>query len=473
MLNTRTEIDSWRDTNRWLLLTACLGQVGLIALPFLQGEVAPLIAVLILFSVVALFGATTLALLYLCGISAVVPTQFFDDHLLLPLDFKFYEGLFVVVWAMAGLAWLLEGRLAWNRTRLDRPVLVFLMLVVASVGIGLYYGHPTSQMLRDVRFPFYYALFFVVTGFYNIRNSGVFLSLLVAASAVVGVEYLVEFVEMVNLSVSGAFFRVARIEGLMLSISVLTVAAAFLYDPLPHRRVLSALALIPIVLALVLTMGRGMWIAVGFGLFCLGALVVLDRREVEKRGGRMLILILLPIAIAGTGYLFQRVTRTGVGAVAAARLMRATNYTGDPGMVGRLLSYGITLEKIRSQPLLGGGHGATVTYLVTDQREPQMFTTGAVDNLYLTLMLRMGVVGTVAFLWIFIRGIRIACGLFRRTEDLRVRQFCAAFIAVYGAMLVYGMVDSTMIGNRLIFFHATFLGILARLDGEQGDGQPA
>ena len=95
------------------------------------------------------------------------------------------------------------------------------------------------------------------------------------------------------------------------------------------------------------------------------------------------------------------------------------------------------------------------------------------DNLYLTLMLRMGIVGMAAFLWIFIWGLWIAYGLFRRTKDLRVQQFCATFVAIYAAMLVYGLADATMLSNRLTFLHATFLGILARLGGEEKDGDPS
>ena len=73
----------------------------------------------------------------------------------------------------------------------------------------------------------------------------------------------------------------------------------------------------------------------------------------------------------------------------------------------------------------------------------------------------------VAFLWIFVRGLRVAYRLFRRTESVHRRFISASFFAVYAAMLVYGMVDSTMIGNRLIFLHAIFLGLLAREDVEE------
>ncbi len=459
--------------NRRLLTVVCVVHAALIVLPFLKTELGPLIVMLVLLSIVALLASPTLSLLYLCVISAVVPSQFFDDYLLLPFNFKFYEGLFAVVLCTGLISWLQEGQLAWrHHSRLDRPVLIFLFLLVFSVGLGQYYGQSTSQMLRDVRYPLYFALFFVVAGYFDTRKCRIFLTLLTISSAVVGLEYLAEFLDIVDISISGSFYRVARMEGLMMPIGVLVIGATLLFDPSLRLRVLATIALIPIGLALVLTVGRGMWIALAAGLFLLGFLTFRDRQTAFKRSLKILILVLLPCLVVGMGYLFQTVTRAGVGEMAFARLARVVDYEQDHSIVGRLMSYGIAMEEIWERPLLGGGHGATVTYLVTDPLQSFMLTTGEVDNVYLTILLRMGVLGLLAFLWIFLKGLQMAYRTFQRTADPSVRLFCASFFAVYGAMLVYGMADNTMMGNRLIFWHAAFLGILARLERETGNDLP-
>ena len=460
--------------NRRLILALCLGQIGLIALPLLKFDtVVSLIAVLVVYSVVALLGSVSLALLYLCLVSAAVPTRFFDDHLLLPLDFKFYEGLLVVIFALAAASWMQQRRFGWpHRSELDRPVVVFLALVVASMGIGLAYGQDVMQMLRDVRFPLYYALFFVVTGFFSLRRGVTFLSVVVLSATVVGVEYLIEFLQAINLSIAGGFFRVARTEGILLPMGVLVATAALLFDSSPVRRVVCALAMVPIGLALVLTMGRGMWVCLITGIVCLAGLVTLDPRVRGRRAKRLVLLVAIPLVIFGMGTLFEKITHTGVGAMAVRRLQGAVQLEGGSGesLVGRLIAYGVAVERIRERPVFGGGHGATVTYLRTDETDSYtyMFTSGKVDNLYLTLMMRMGIVGLVAFLWVFTRGLKLAYRLFQRTESVQRRFISASFLAVYTAMLVYAMVDSTMIGNRFIFFHAIFLGLLAREIGEDG-----
>ena len=473
-MQTATGMSTARIREGWVIAAVSIVQLALIALPFWRfGEVIPVITVsLVVVSGIALMASVTSALLYLCFIASVISSEFYEDHLMLPGNLHFCEALFLVVWGVAFVAWLQERRLNRVRTRLDRPMLVFLALVVTSMALGLFYGQDVRQILRDVRYPLYYVLFFVVTGFFDLRRRGLFLSVLVVSAAVVGVEYLVEFVRAVDLSYAGAFFRVARREGLLLPMGVLVLAAAFLYDTSPVRRTVGGLLLVPIGLALVVTMGRAMWGSLLFGLFCVGGLVLLDRGR--HRGRRLLILMLIPVLLLGLGYYFQQFTGAGVEDMAAHRLRRTVT-EGDLEIQGRLLAYALALEKIRERPVLGGGHGATISYLRVDEySQPYVFTSGGVDNTYLTIMMRMGILGVVAFLWIFIRGLRIAFGMFRRTDDPLIKGFCAAFLAVYAALLVYILTDNTMMGNRLIFWHACFLGILARLDGEAdetgGDG---
>ena len=443
-----------------LLVLVCSVQILLIALPFFVNDALAAILVLILLSAIALFGSLTLSVLYLCFTAAVVPSWIYEDYLLLPLDLKFYEGLLVVVMGIAYLNYLLEGRWNWRRhTFLDRPMCVLLGLVIFSCLLGLIYGQSLSQMLRDVRYPLYYSLFFVVTWFFNVRWFSTFLYLFLLIATIVGIEYLFEFLLQVDTDIAGGFVRVARLEGIVLPMGMLIIAAILLFEARAYRRAWAWSAILPIGLALILTMGRGMWISLFVGLGSLAVLTTLDKQS--RRLSRLIIVALMPLLLLAMGYVFQQQTRAAVSDIALDRVTRSVE-----AVSGRLISYGNALEKIRQRPLLGGGHGETVTSLVTFPPPPQMLTVGAVDNVYLTIGLRMGLVGVAAFLWLFGFALWRAYLLFQQSSDTHVRLFCASFIAIYAALLVYGMADATLFANRLIFIHATFLGLLARLVAE-------
>ena len=446
-----------------LLVLVCFGQVLLIALPFLVNDALAAILVLSLLSAIALFGSLTLSVLYLCFTAAVVPSWFYEDYLLLPLGFKFYEGLLAVVMGIAWLNYLLEGRWNWRRhTFLDRPMCVLLGLVVFSCLLGLIYGQSISQMLRDVRYPLYYVLFFVATWFFDVRRFSTFLHLFLFIAAIVGIEYLFEFLLQVDTDIAGGFVRVARLEGIVLPMGMLIIAAILLFEARAYRRAWAWGAILPIGLALILTMGRGMWISLFVGLGSLAALTMLDKQAPPRRLSRLFVVVLVPLLLLAMGYIFQQQTRAAVSDIALDRVTRSVE-----AISGRLISYGKALEKIRQRPFLGGGHGETVTSLVTFPPPPEIITVGAVDNVYLTIGMRMGLVGVAAFLWVFGFALWRAYRLFQQSPDARVRLFCAAFIAIYTALLVYGMADATLFANRLIFIHATFLGLIARLVAEE------
>jgi O-antigen ligase len=464
----RSDINSLNNRNLLLLMLVCLAQVLLISVPFYFSEFLSVILILTIISVVGLIGSITLSVLYLCFIAAVIPTWVYDEILLLPMDFKFYEGIFAFILGTSVVIWMLQGRLNWSyRTRLDRPVIVLIGMLVFSMGLGLFYGQSVSQMLRDVRYPLCYGMFFVVTWFFDHRKSQTFLYMVIGAAVIVGIEYLIEFLAMVNLAISGSFFRVARLEGVLFPVSILSVAAILLMERRLYRRLLIGLALLPIGLALLLTVGRGMWIALFAGLGVLSYLVWVDPMGRHRRWVRLTTVLFIPLVLLVVAFFFQKQTHSGVGDVAIRRITRvAENYEQDHSIVGRLLVYGIALEEIRKRPIWGGGHGVAIQVMSTEEATPTLMTVGGVDSVYLTIAMRMGIVGVGIFLWVFCAGLWRAYQLFLYTKEERVRLFCMVFMAVYAALLVFGIGDATLFVNRLIFIHATFLGILAKLDME-------
>ena len=154
-----------------------------------------------------------------------------------------------------------------RRGPLDGAVAVFLLAALLSAGVGLLNGNSLSLVLRDVRFPLYYAAIFLVTSFVD-RNTAlrVFVPVLVLAGLAVSFEYILEFVGAIDLSMGSRFKRVARLQGLSLPIGLLFLVNQYLHDPRRYGRWMLAALAVPMGLAFVLTVGRGMWVAFAIGL---------------------------------------------------------------------------------------------------------------------------------------------------------------------------------------------------------------
>ena len=454
----------------WLLIGGlCLLQLLVIVLPVpISGLHISSLIVLSAILTAVLLSSVSNTILFLLFISAVIPGEVSREHLTLPMGIKFSEGVFLVVVTLVMLTALLE-RTRPVHTVLDRPLTVFLGLVAVSCAVGLYHGVSTSQMLRDVRYPCYYTLFFVAKQFIPTHRARRVLMVVVLIAAVVGLEYMVEFFSLVNLSVAGQFERVARPAGLMFPIGSLIIGAMWLYGGNRQDRLFATLALIPISLAFVLTVGRGMWIAAVVGLMALSFLYLRDRQREGMQG--VLTILALPCTVLILFGFFQGATETGVGATAFRRLARIQTAEQDHSISGRLLSYQVAITKIIRRPIIGGGHGEVVEFYDTHASTPGLNRLGAVGNLYLTLMLRMGLIGLIAFLWLYSIALLTAYRLFQTSRDPDTRLFAASFFTVYSAMLVYGMADPTLMVTRLILIHATMLGVLASLAAHEERGE--
>ena len=459
-----------RPDNRLLIGLAAALQALLIGLLVAQGETPLLIGVTLLIALPAVLFSTTGAIFVLAFLTAVIPSEVLEEKLLLPLNFKFYEGLYAVVLVFAALEWMYQKRFAVRRTALDRPMAGLLIAVVASVFVGLSHGHPA--ILPDVRFPLYYSLFFIATALFDPRRVTGFVTLLIAATAVVAVQYLLAFFAGINLSIVGSFTRIARAEGVMLPIGMLFILSRVVFHRSPVRRGALLLLFVPMALALVIGMTRAMWVSFAAGLLALGILLLLDRqRSTGRLAVAVRLVVAVPLLILFAAYGFQALTGAGLSDVASYRSSSAMQFGDDPSLGHRFLSYAVALDQILAHPLVGNGHGATITYPMLVYGRMNIVTTSHIDSLYVVLLHRLGAIGLLLFLWLACRALRRAYRLFQTSDRAETRIFCAGFVAAMVNCLVDGLGDAAMFIGRFVFIYAMLFALLAVLDREAQDGK--
>ena len=361
MTTARAGFD-WIDPRRGrLLLVVCAGLVLLVALPAL---VAPdyvwMLSAHLLCLGFALFSVRRTLLLLL--VATIVLPGTVLAMLVLPGGLRFPEGLLLAAFGFAVIDLVYWRGLGLRKSSVDRAVLVFLGLTLVSMAVGISYDNSTSVILRDARFPLYYSAFFLVTHFVEERAVlRLFLPLLLLAGLIVGVQYILEFLGAVDLSVGSGFVRVRRLQGMILPLALLFAANQFIHDPGRYGRLVLAGLSAPTGLALVLTVGRGMWVAFAAGLVTAVCLRHLDRRGPGRKVWRTVALLVAILAfVAATAFLFQRFTGTAIGVHALERSRTFVDLQRDVHVLGRLSSYLVALEAIERRPFLGSGQGAGI-----------------------------------------------------------------------------------------------------------------
>jgi O-antigen ligase len=463
MNTTRLPLLTLSPYNRRLLALVCAAQLMLIVLPSLFSvNYTWLISGELVFLALVAFSVER-TLLALMALTIVLPAKLLGV-LVLPGGFRFHEAILLGAFLFAAIDLLMYRRLNLRRSPIDGAVAIFLLAALLSAGVGLFYGNSLSLVLRDVRFPLYYGTVFLVTSFVDREMAlRIFVPVLVLAGLAVSLEYILEFVGAIDLSVGSRFKRVARLQGLSLPIGLIFLVNQYLHDPRRYGRgVLVALA-VPMGLAFVLTVGRGMWAAFAIGLVA-SILRYMGSTGQRRRVGRAVMLVCGVLVLFGTTvFLFQRVTGATVGAHALERSRTFVDFERDVHMLGRLQSYRLAVEAFVEHPLMGLGQGTTLDVPMFNEqmKRYESMTTWTLDSLYLTLLVKTGLVGTLAFLWLLWRVLRLAHETYKTAGDPAARAFAAAATAVIIAMAALGVSDGSMVNGRFALVYATLFGLIA------------
>jgi hypothetical protein len=135
----------------------------------------------------------------------------------------------------------------------------------------------------------------------------------------------------------------------------------------------------------------------------------------------------------------------------------------DVHVLGRLSSYLTTLQAIADHPVLGSGQGATLWFLGFNEELNRFESAEAwtVDNLYLALAWKMGLVGLASFIWLGWRLGGLAVQVFRHAAQAEARAFAGGVVATLAAMAVLGLSDAAMVSGRLAAVFGLLYGLLA------------
>ena len=451
-----------RPDNRYLLVCAGLLQIVLVATPiYFAPQVFWAVPALALALGFFLFSVErTLWLLLIVTIA--LPASLLAS-LVLPGGLRLQEGFLLLACFFALIDWVYRRDLRILHTAADGPVLAFLLVVVFSVAVGFLHGNSVSVIWRDARFPLYFITFFLVTNFVDAESAlRRYAPLLVLLGLLVALEYVLEFVGAIDLSVGDSFVRVARLQGMVLPLALLLLVSQLVFAPQRWGKPLLLALFFPIGLAFVLTVGRSMWASFAIGLFCIGYM------HSRLRGGgsrwRAVLLIAMMLALlVGTVFFFQRFTGAAVGAHVFERSRSLVEYDENVHVLGRLFSYAVALESIARHPIIGNGHGTTLMLLNFDEEMLRFEWTRAwtVDNLYLTILLKMGLLGFVTFFWMYARTMRLAWRAFHDSRDANARAFCAAVFAMLVGLLALGIGNASMVNGRFALVYAALFALVA------------
>jgi polysaccharide biosynthesis protein PslJ len=467
-------VEGAADRGSFVSLAFVSGALAILAFAVLTGlpilDVAPVVGVFVVSAVWyrALLVWPTL-LTGLLVVILVIPIRRYALPGSLPFELEPYRLLV----AFIGTGWLasllVDPRVHLRRSAFDAPLAAVVGAILCSIsasggrihelGVGEIVGKKLTFIASFVLI--YYVIVSVVRG--GSKDAELLVKVLVAGAAVVAGFALIEYRTGFN-----AFNRLSEILPALELREVLSSEAVArggrlrVYASAQHPIALGAMLmmLLPLALYLARSSGRRRWWFAA-GLLAMGALATLSRTSIvmllvivgvflwlrpreTKRFWPMLLpaLVVVHLALPGTiGTIKESFFPSG-GLIAEQQ-----QGPGGRGS-GRIADIGPALGEFSERPLLGGGYGTRVV------DEGPKTNALILDNQWLGTLLETGLIGGLAWLWLFVRAVRRFGA--RAKEDDSARGWLMAAMAASTAAFAVGMATF----DAFSFIQVTFLAFI-------------
>jgi hypothetical protein len=333
----------------------------------------------------------------------------------LPFELEPYRVLVAAIVLFWVLSLLADSRVRLRPSGFEGPVFLILIAVLASVAVNTArYRVYESNVLKAITFflSFLLVFYFVVSIIRTRASMNALIKVLVGGGAVIALLAVVE--------ARAGFSPFTRLDSVVPILEPVSVDAALFrggttraLGPAEHPIALSAalVMLVPLAIYLVRTAGARWWL--GFAALLLGVLATASRTGIvmlivvavvflalRPRETKRLWPLLIPLvvvthfAVPGTlGSLKQAFLPEG----GLIQQQKSTEFGCDSS--GRLADIGPTIDEVSRKPFLGYGYGTRVT-------TGKDSNACVLDNQWLGTLVDVGLVGALAWLWLFLAVLR-------------------------------------------------------------------
>ncbi|GAG92383.1 unnamed protein product, partial [marine sediment metagenome] len=139
-----------------------------------------------------------------------------------------------------------------------------------------------------------------------------------------------------------------------------------------------------------------------------------------------------------------------------ARASTFLKISQDISINQRLLADKIVWEQILKNPFVGNGLGSQYSYSYLGTT----FSEFWVDNSYLVLLWKLGIVGAITFLGILIKSLIESIKIFKVTKNNEIKVFAGAMISFIIAWLILGTISPQMIKYLLNVVWITLIALI-------------
>lgn len=447
--------------NKKFLFLFVFLELGAIFISFLFSYKMAVFLALVLVFVVLVLSGVKINLMILIVLSMFVD---YDNKSRLAFGLGVLTLVLVSMFLSLYFGFCLKG-LKIIKSKLNLPLMAFMLIVSFNVFRGLFFSYKITHWGLDTFAYLSFGLIFLVINFLtsseDVRKFFHILIVLVIYQSIYGVvNYL-----LVGHRIGGVMF------GIMPSMIAIVLLNLFFYSRNKRKRFLYLLLSFLPILHLLFSFTRGMWI--GF-LVALTFSYAYYASQLRYTISRKFFVFVRGVAIAcivvflGFVMLQRFVPDDNFISRVLNRFRSSFSLSFSKQTVSnyqRILEYREAIEKIKEKPIWGFGIGYAFDF--KDPLALKRYAHWAVHHDYLAIVLKMGLIGLLTFLWLFYVFFKNGLKIWKRLKDEYLMGLSAGLLANVLQLLVIGFTNHVFIGAMNTFYLAFAIGAVETI-GKSG-----
>ncbi|MDH4210543.1 MAG: O-antigen ligase family protein [candidate division WOR-3 bacterium] len=404
-------------------------------------------AVLALFLAIAkidrLFIAVIIALLVIPASGYNYPPFTFSINLI-PLYFALISFVFFLF-----LNVLLK-RKKFGKIRLAIPVGFFILWILVCALVGLANGNSFPIIKNDLLILCLFGLYFIIpTVVSSPKTFSRILLIIVICSGVIAFEYFLVFLTTLQ---RGELIRLNPNQGIIYLFAIPLMIGMAIRARSKAARWLFVCLLALCFGAIGITLTRGLWISL---IIASLIMAYLFRKEINKKyvlGTVAFIFVAFIIVI----FYFTQKTGLSIFTLVSIRASSLLSFTQDISLNQRLVHSQLVWKQILQSPLIGNGLGKQFSHSYFGTTLSFFW----IDNSYLVLLWKLGIVGTLTFLGIVVKSLIESIKIFKKTTKNDTKIYSGAMIAFLISWLLLATISPLMIKYFLNIFWITLIAMI-------------
>ncbi len=384
------------------------------------------------------------------------------DHMFSVYTGEHYIHILELLYAIIILLWLmglLIGKFKIVKSKLNLPLITWYVYIIFSIFIGSLNSNSFKYIASDFRTLMCYSIFFPIMSIVSsYKGIELLCKILIFGMLIYSLEIVSVFV-FKNYFLSNFLQEEYRIGFRTSTLSVIVIPLLFAliyYSPKIFNKILYAVISIPLVCQLILSQGRALWVTTFLSLIILFfSIIYLNRRKLRWLAKRTVILLMLiclnMLAMKHIASLF--LTESWKNAM-LNRIKSVSRITESGSFRIRLEDNKYLVNIIEQNPFLGCGLG-TLFFTHTDGLEGLY-----IDNSYLTLIGKTGIVGLFLFLWVISIPIRRIIYIAKNLDNIEtpfLKGASVMLISILPGFFIVTFLTSCLTHYRIIFIFGTMI----------------